>query len=202
MPYTFTLPVSCVRLLCLFPILAAHTDLNGLSPRQIKSDSDDDDLPNVTLDSVNETGSTALSIARAVQEWVSLCACFHFLSSWCWNCISVVLCPSQSKSPIEDKALLKYCASKHVIDKMSIYFNEIRTLEFFKKAYYHIARNLQQESSILFALSKLSHVQTFKGNSPTQDTAEPLQAQGREGKDVVWQQKKLNKRNCLLNVTF
>lgn len=46
----------------------AHTDPNGLSPRQIKSDSDDDDLPNVTLDSVNETGSTALSIARAVQE--------------------------------------------------------------------------------------------------------------------------------------
>lgn len=47
-----------------------HTDPSGLSPRQIKSDSDDDDLPNVTLDSVNETGSTALSIARAVQEWV------------------------------------------------------------------------------------------------------------------------------------
>ncbi|XP_034142597.1 Krueppel-like factor 12b isoform X1 [Esox lucius] len=46
----------------------AHTDHNGLSPRHIKSDSDDDDLPNVTLDSVNETGSTALSIARAVQE--------------------------------------------------------------------------------------------------------------------------------------
>ncbi|KAJ3592286.1 hypothetical protein NHX12_007414, partial [Muraenolepis orangiensis] len=39
----------------------------GLSPRHIKSDSDDDDLPNVTLDSVNETGSTALSIARAVS---------------------------------------------------------------------------------------------------------------------------------------
>ncbi|KAF6718605.1 Krueppel-like factor 12 [Oryzias melastigma] len=49
----------------------AHTDLNGLSPRQIKSDSDDDDLPNVTLDSVNETGSTALSIARAVQDSMS-----------------------------------------------------------------------------------------------------------------------------------
>lgn len=46
----------------------AHTDL---SPRQIKSDSDDDDLPNVTLDSVNETGSTALSIARAVQDSMS-----------------------------------------------------------------------------------------------------------------------------------
>uniref|UniRef100_A0A4W5M2C5 Kruppel like factor 12b n=1 Tax=Hucho hucho TaxID=62062 RepID=A0A4W5M2C5_9TELE len=46
----------------------AYTDHNGLSPRHIKSDSDDDDLPNVTLDSVIETGSTALSIARAVQE--------------------------------------------------------------------------------------------------------------------------------------
>ncbi|XP_039861744.1 Krueppel-like factor 12b isoform X2 [Simochromis diagramma] len=49
----------------------AHIDPNGLSPRQIKSDSDDDDLPNVTLDSVNETGSTALSIARAVQDSMS-----------------------------------------------------------------------------------------------------------------------------------
>ncbi|XP_063067638.1 Krueppel-like factor 12a [Engraulis encrasicolus] len=38
------------------------------SPRRCHSDSDDDDLPNVTLDSVNETGSTALSIARAVQD--------------------------------------------------------------------------------------------------------------------------------------
>lgn len=49
-------------------LFTAHMDPRGLSPRQIKSDSDDDDLPNVTLDSVNETGSTALSIARAVQE--------------------------------------------------------------------------------------------------------------------------------------
>ncbi|XP_066542208.1 Krueppel-like factor 12b [Hoplias malabaricus] len=49
----------------------AQIDPNGLSPRQIKSDSDDDDLPNVTLDSVNETGSTALSIARAVQDSMS-----------------------------------------------------------------------------------------------------------------------------------
>lgn len=48
--------------------MAAYTDHNSLSPRHIKSDSDDDDLPNVTLDSVIETGSTALSIARAVQE--------------------------------------------------------------------------------------------------------------------------------------
>uniref|UniRef100_A0A3B3RRZ3 KLF transcription factor 12 n=1 Tax=Paramormyrops kingsleyae TaxID=1676925 RepID=A0A3B3RRZ3_9TELE len=47
-----------------------QTDTNSLSPRQIKSDSDDD-LPNVTLDSVNETGSTALSIARAVQDSMS-----------------------------------------------------------------------------------------------------------------------------------
>ncbi|XP_059577147.1 Krueppel-like factor 12 isoform X4 [Alligator mississippiensis] len=46
----------------------AQMDPRGLSPGHIKSDSDDDDLPNVTLDSVNETGSTALSIARAVQE--------------------------------------------------------------------------------------------------------------------------------------
>ncbi|XP_023565398.1 Krueppel-like factor 12 isoform X1 [Octodon degus] len=46
----------------------AQMDPRGLSPRQSKSESDDDDLPNVTLDSVNETGSTALSIARAVQE--------------------------------------------------------------------------------------------------------------------------------------
>ncbi|XP_023403068.1 Krueppel-like factor 12 isoform X4 [Loxodonta africana] len=50
----------------------AQMDPRGLSPRQSKSDSDDDDLPNVTLDSVNETGSTALSIARAVQEWKKL----------------------------------------------------------------------------------------------------------------------------------
>ncbi|XP_054385086.1 Krueppel-like factor 12 isoform X3 [Pongo pygmaeus] len=49
----------------------AQMDPRGLSPRQSKSDSDDDDLPNVTLDSVNETGSTALSIARAVQDNVN-----------------------------------------------------------------------------------------------------------------------------------
>uniref|UniRef100_A0A8C9SFY5 KLF transcription factor 12 n=1 Tax=Scleropages formosus TaxID=113540 RepID=A0A8C9SFY5_SCLFO len=48
----------------------AQNDPNSLSPRQPKSDSDDD-LPNVTLDSVNETGSTALSIARAVQDSMS-----------------------------------------------------------------------------------------------------------------------------------
>nr|XP_016847777.1 PREDICTED: Krueppel-like factor 12 isoform X2 [Anolis carolinensis] len=51
--------------------MKAQMDPRGLSPRQIKSDSDDDDLPNVTLDSVNETGSTALSIARAVQDSIS-----------------------------------------------------------------------------------------------------------------------------------
>lgn len=55
-----------IHYICLF--LLAQMDPRGLSPRQSKSDSDDDDLPNVTLDSVNETGSTALSIARAVQE--------------------------------------------------------------------------------------------------------------------------------------
>lgn len=75
---------------CLCPVLTAHTDPNGLSPRQIKSDSDDDDLPNVTLDSVNETGSTALSIARAVQEWVSWFVCvgnvdpLYWLFLLCW----------------------------------------------------------------------------------------------------------------------
>ncbi|KAI7810770.1 Kruppel-like factor 12 [Triplophysa rosa] len=41
---------------------------DGLSPRRSLSDSEDDDLPNVTLESVNETGSTALTIARAVQD--------------------------------------------------------------------------------------------------------------------------------------
>ncbi|XP_062383445.1 Krueppel-like factor 12a [Sardina pilchardus] len=45
-----------------------HRVPDGPSPRRSHSDSDDDDLPNVTLDSVNETGSTALSIARAVQD--------------------------------------------------------------------------------------------------------------------------------------
>uniref|UniRef100_A0A671N409 Krueppel-like factor 12 n=1 Tax=Sinocyclocheilus anshuiensis TaxID=1608454 RepID=A0A671N409_9TELE len=41
---------------------------DGLSPRRSLSDSEDDDLPNVTLERVNETGSTALTIARAVQD--------------------------------------------------------------------------------------------------------------------------------------
>ncbi|TRY54356.1 hypothetical protein DNTS_011121 [Danionella cerebrum] len=41
---------------------------DGLSPLRSLSESEDDDLPNVTLESVNETGSTALTIARAVQE--------------------------------------------------------------------------------------------------------------------------------------
>ncbi|XP_051993965.1 Krueppel-like factor 12a [Xyrauchen texanus] len=41
---------------------------DGLSPRRSLSESEDDDLPNVTLESVNETGSTALTIARAVQD--------------------------------------------------------------------------------------------------------------------------------------
>ncbi|XP_030056473.1 Krueppel-like factor 12 isoform X3 [Microcaecilia unicolor] len=51
--------------------MKAQMDPRGLSPMHIKSDSEDDDLPNVTLDSVNETGSTALSIARAVQDSLS-----------------------------------------------------------------------------------------------------------------------------------
>ncbi|XP_072832461.1 Krueppel-like factor 12 isoform X3 [Vicugna pacos] len=58
----------------------AQMDPRGLSPRQSKSDSDDDDLPNVTLDSVNETGSTALSIARAVQELSSITAHYKKLN--------------------------------------------------------------------------------------------------------------------------
>ncbi|XP_053471402.1 Krueppel-like factor 12a [Ictalurus furcatus] len=45
-----------------------HRVPDGPSPRRSLSDSEDDDLPNVTLDSVNETGSTALTIARAVQD--------------------------------------------------------------------------------------------------------------------------------------
>ncbi|XP_073805303.1 Krueppel-like factor 12a isoform X1 [Danio rerio] len=45
-----------------------HRMADGLSPRRSLSDSEDDDLPNVTLESVNETGSTALTIARAVQD--------------------------------------------------------------------------------------------------------------------------------------
>lgn len=45
-----------------------HRVPDGPSPRRSLSDSEDDDLPNVTLDRVNETGSTALTIARAVQE--------------------------------------------------------------------------------------------------------------------------------------
>uniref|UniRef100_A0A671N414 Krueppel-like factor 12 n=1 Tax=Sinocyclocheilus anshuiensis TaxID=1608454 RepID=A0A671N414_9TELE len=45
-----------------------HRMADGLSPRRSLSDSEDDDLPNVTLERVNETGSTALTIARAVQD--------------------------------------------------------------------------------------------------------------------------------------
>ncbi|MBN3271724.1 KLF12 factor, partial [Polyodon spathula] len=57
-----------IMIAAVYLCMLTQIDPNDLSPRQIKSDSDDDDLPNVTLDSVNETGSTALSIARAVQE--------------------------------------------------------------------------------------------------------------------------------------
>ncbi|XP_034069399.1 Krueppel-like factor 12b isoform X2 [Gymnodraco acuticeps] len=75
----------------------AHTDHNGLSPRQIKSDSDDDDLPNVTLDSVNETGSTALSIARAVQDSMSP------------FCIESIRRPRRSESPDSKKRRIHRC---------------------------------------------------------------------------------------------
>nr|XP_055071264.1 Krueppel-like factor 12b isoform X4 [Misgurnus anguillicaudatus] len=81
MPFMYTTAVrspSTINSTIMLPLLdeakfhgKAQTGPNGLSPRQIKSDSDDDDLPNVTLDSVNETGSTALSIARAVQDSMS-----------------------------------------------------------------------------------------------------------------------------------
>ncbi|KAL4608824.1 Krueppel-like factor 12 isoform X2 [Arapaima gigas] len=79
-PLTYTDPRSpgSRRTAVMLPLLdkrrtqgKALSDPNGLSSRQIRSDSDDDDLPNVTLDSVNETGSTALSIARAVQDSMS-----------------------------------------------------------------------------------------------------------------------------------
>ncbi|KFR13420.1 Krueppel-like factor 12, partial [Opisthocomus hoazin] len=79
----------------------AQMDPRGLSPRQIKSDSDDDDLPNVTLDSVNETGSTALSIARAVQELQLIFGAqdiHHALASFL---ASVLFCSSISPFSIE-----------------------------------------------------------------------------------------------------
>ncbi|XP_060732097.1 Krueppel-like factor 12b [Tachysurus vachellii] len=75
----------------------AQSDLNGLSPRQIRSDSDDDDLPNVTLDSVNETGSTALSIARAVQDSMSPFS------------IESMRRPRQSESPDSKKRRIHRC---------------------------------------------------------------------------------------------
>ncbi|XP_030642887.1 Krueppel-like factor 12b isoform X1 [Chanos chanos] len=62
---------STIMLPLLDEAKAQGKDPSSLSPRQIRNDSDDDDLPNVTLDSVNETGSTALSIARAVQDSTS-----------------------------------------------------------------------------------------------------------------------------------
>ncbi|KAK3568759.1 hypothetical protein QTP86_016289 [Hemibagrus guttatus] len=74
-----------------------QSDLNGLSPRQIRSDSDDDDLPNVTLDSVNETGSTALSIARAVQDSMSPFS------------IESMRRPRQSESPDSKKRRIHRC---------------------------------------------------------------------------------------------
>uniref|UniRef100_A0A3B4Y7K0 Kruppel like factor 12b n=1 Tax=Seriola lalandi dorsalis TaxID=1841481 RepID=A0A3B4Y7K0_SERLL len=90
----------------------AHTDPNGLSPRQIKSDSDDDDLPNVTLDSVNETGSTALSIARAVQDEIegerenereSVCVSMSPFS------IDSIRRPRRSESPDSKKRRIHRC---------------------------------------------------------------------------------------------
>lgn len=75
----------------------AQTDPNGLSPRHIKSDSDDDDLPNVTLDSVNETGSTALSIARAVQDSMSPFS------------IESIRRPQRSESPDSKKRRIHRC---------------------------------------------------------------------------------------------
>ncbi|XP_012689448.2 Krueppel-like factor 12b isoform X2 [Clupea harengus] len=75
----------------------AQTDPNSLSPRQMKSDSDDDDLPNVTLDSVNETGSTALSIARAVQDSMSPFS------------IESIRRPQRSESPESKKRRIHRC---------------------------------------------------------------------------------------------
>uniref|UniRef100_A0A1A8NQ49 Kruppel-like factor 12a n=1 Tax=Nothobranchius rachovii TaxID=451742 RepID=A0A1A8NQ49_9TELE len=83
----------------------AHTDPNGLSPRQIKSDSDDDDLPNVTLDSVNETGSTALSIARAVQDSVFRSS----YSSMSPFSIDSIRRPRRSESPDSKKRRIHRC---------------------------------------------------------------------------------------------
>ncbi|TSV41655.1 Krueppel-like factor 12 [Bagarius yarrelli] len=81
---------------------AAQSDLNGLSPRQIRSDSDDDDLPNVTLDSVNETGSTALSIARAVQD----VSCHSSMSPFS---IESMRRPRRSESPDSKKRRIHRC---------------------------------------------------------------------------------------------
>uniref|UniRef100_A0A8C7M3I8 C2H2-type domain-containing protein n=1 Tax=Oncorhynchus mykiss TaxID=8022 RepID=A0A8C7M3I8_ONCMY len=75
----------------------AYTDHNSLSPRHIKSDSDDDDLPNVTLDSVIETGSTALSIARAVQDSMSPFS------------IESIRRPQRSESPDSKKRRIHRC---------------------------------------------------------------------------------------------
>uniref|UniRef100_A0A3Q3G9S9 Kruppel like factor 12b n=1 Tax=Labrus bergylta TaxID=56723 RepID=A0A3Q3G9S9_9LABR len=88
----------------------AHIDHNGLSPRQIKSDSDDDDLPNVTLDSVNETGSTALSIARAVQDLINLPLFFVFsCSSMSPFSIDSIRRPRRSESPESKKRRIHRC---------------------------------------------------------------------------------------------
>uniref|UniRef100_A0A3Q2ZMH2 Kruppel like factor 12b n=1 Tax=Kryptolebias marmoratus TaxID=37003 RepID=A0A3Q2ZMH2_KRYMA len=96
----------------------AHMDPNGLSPRQIKSDSDDDDLPNVTLDSVNETGSTALSIARAVQESFEIVCCGNIMNNkypiYCRYSMSPfsidsIRRPRRSESPDSKKRRIHRC---------------------------------------------------------------------------------------------
>uniref|UniRef100_A0A3B3Z9Z2 C2H2-type domain-containing protein n=1 Tax=Periophthalmus magnuspinnatus TaxID=409849 RepID=A0A3B3Z9Z2_9GOBI len=90
-----------------------HSDLNGLSPRHIKSDSEDDDLPNVTLDSVNETGSTALSIARAVQEQRCKRCNPRLFSRFCSSMspfsIDSIRRPRRSESPDSKKRRIHRC---------------------------------------------------------------------------------------------
>lgn len=91
-------------------VFTAFADHNGLSPRQIKSDSDDDDLPNVTLDSVNETGSTALSIARAVQEWVSQ----SIQPSDYWPCQCTTVLGAKHNTNTKCKKARSWCSSKTI----------------------------------------------------------------------------------------
>eukprot|EP00063_Salmo_salar_P044418 XP_014019253.1 PREDICTED: Krueppel-like factor 12 isoform X1 [Salmo salar] len=87
----------------------ARTDHNGLLPRHIKSDSEDDDLPNVTLDSVNETGSTALSIARAVQKYFYWSNWSLLESSMSPFSIESIRRPRRSESPDSKKRRIHRC---------------------------------------------------------------------------------------------